>query len=57
MGKAALERLPGVVRVVKGFFKSSEINTAYYDPTKISVTEMENALRTAGTYLSTMNNP
>jgi hypothetical protein len=52
-----LERLPGVVRVNKGFFKSSEINTVYYDPAKITVKEMENALITAGTYLSTRNSP
>jgi hypothetical protein len=51
-----LERLPGVVRVDKGFFKSSEINTVYYDPGKITVNEMENALKTAGTYISTINN-
>jgi len=52
-----LERLPGVVRVEKGFFKSSEIDRVYYDPAKITVNEMENALKKAGTYLSTMNNP
>ena len=57
MGQAALERLPGVVRIDKGFFKSSEINTVYYDPAKIAVTEMEDALKKAGTYLNTMNNP
>ena len=57
MGKAALERLPGVVRVDKGFFKSSEINTVYYDPAKITVKDMENALIKARTYLSTMTSP
>ena len=56
MGKTALERLPGVVRVEIGFFKSSEIDTVYYDPAKITVKEMENALKKADTYISTMGN-
>jgi hypothetical protein len=51
-----LERLPGVVRVETGVFKSSEIDAVYYDPAKITVKEMENALKTAGTYISTINN-
>jgi len=51
-----LERLPGVVRVETGYFKSSEIDTVYYDPAKITLKEMENALKKAGTYISTMGN-
>ena len=51
-----MERLPGVVRVEKGFFQTSEINTVYFDPAKITVNEMENALKKAGTYKSTMGN-
>jgi len=51
-----LERLPGVARVEKGFFKSSEIDTVSYDPAKITVEEMENTLKKAGTYISTMGN-
>ena len=46
-----------MVSVEKGFFKSSEINTVYYDPAKITVKEIENALKKAGTYISTVNNP
>jgi hypothetical protein len=52
-----LERLPGVEKVEKGFFETSERNTVYYDPAKIIVNEMENALRKASTYLSTMGKP
>jgi hypothetical protein len=51
-----LERLPGVVRVDKGFLKSAEINTVYYDPAKITVPGMEEALKKADTYISTMGN-
>ncbi len=39
MGQAALERLAGVIRVEKGFFKSREINTVDYDPATISVVD------------------
>ncbi len=43
--------------VDKWFFKSTEMNTVYYDQAKITVNEMEKALKKAGTYISTMNNP
>ncbi len=45
------------MRVDKGFFKSSEMNTVYYDQAKVTVKDMEKALKIAGTYISTMNNP
>ena len=51
-----MERLPGVARVEIGFVKSAEIDTVYYDPAKITVKDMENVLKKAGTYISTMNN-
>jgi len=50
--RQALERLPGVVRVEKGFFQSGEINTVDYDPAGINVTDLENALKKSGTYLN-----
>jgi len=40
--------------VEKGFRNSKEINTVYYDPSVITIEEMEAALRKAGTYLGTV---
>jgi copper chaperone CopZ len=54
VGKEALERLPGVTRVEKGFSGSREINTVFYDPSKVTVEEMEKALKQAKTYRETV---
>ena len=54
MGKAALEGLNGVIRVEKGFRGFKEINTVFYDPTLITITEMEEALKKSGTYRETV---
>lgn len=54
MGKSALERLKGVKRVEKGFQNFMEINTVYYDPSKITVKEMEKTLEKARTYRKTI---
>jgi copper chaperone CopZ len=56
VGKTALERLPGIVRGEAGFVKSSEVDTVYYDPAKITLKDMEDALKKAGTYISTRGN-
>ncbi len=53
VGKEALEGLKGVKKVEKGFRNSKEINTVYYDPSLITIEEMEMALKKAGTYLGT----
>ena len=45
VGQSALEGLPGVKKVTKGFKGFHEINTVYYDPQ-----EMAAALKAAGTY-------
>ena len=50
VGKSALEGLQGVTGVDKGFRFHKEINTVYYETDKISVEEMEAALKAAGTY-------
>ena len=50
VGKSALEGLQGVTSVDKGFRFHKEINTVYYETDKISVEEMEAALKAAGTY-------
>jgi hypothetical protein len=40
-----------VKRVEKGFRYFKEINTVYYDPSVITIEEMESALKKAGTYV------
>ncbi|MGC2432275.1 MAG: hypothetical protein WA433_00725 [Desulfobaccales bacterium] len=51
-----MERLPGVVKVVTGFVQSTEIDTVYYDPAMITPKAMEDALKKADTYISTIGN-
>ena len=53
VGKAALEGLPGVHKVTRGFLHFKEINTVTYDPTLTSPAAMTAALKAAGTYLGT----
>jgi len=53
VGKAALDGLPGVKRIEKGFQSSKEINTVYYDPSLLTVAEMEQILKKSGTYIGT----
>ena len=53
-GKTALETMPGVKRVDRGFRHFREINTVYYDPAVITVLDMEMALKKAGTYSETV---
>ena len=50
VGKAALEGLEGVIKVDKGFKDLKETNSVFYDPTLISVKDMESALKNAKTY-------
>jgi len=53
VGKAALEGLPGVETVTRGFQGFREINTVTFDPATISVREMVDELTRAGTYRGT----
>jgi hypothetical protein len=53
VGQAALDGLPGVKKIEKGFQKFKEINTVYYDPSLITIAEMEQILKKAGTYIGT----
>jgi len=57
VGKSALEGLKGVNKVEKGFRSFREINTVYYDPSVITIEEMERALKRAGTYEDTVREP
>ena len=54
VGEAALEGLEGIKRVDKGFHNFKEINTVYYDASIITIEEMADALRKAGTYQGTV---
>ena len=54
MGQAALDGLPGVKKIEKGFHNFKEINTVYYDSALLTVGEMEQALKKAGTYIGTV---
>ena len=53
VGETALEGLEGIKRIEKGFHNSKEINTVYYEASKITIEDMEDALRKAGTYQGT----
>jgi len=53
VGKAALDGLPGVKKIERGFHNFKEINTVYYDPSLITVAEMEQILKKSGTYIGT----
>lgn len=44
----------GVTRITRGWRGLMETNTVTYDKSKISIEEMERALRRAGTYLETV---
>ncbi len=50
MGKAALEGLPGVLQVKKGWRGGREINTVEYDPKRLTPQRMIKALKEADTY-------
>jgi len=54
VGKDALKDLDGVESVDRGFKGFKEINTVHYDPSVITVEEMEKALKDAGTYSGTV---
>jgi hypothetical protein len=54
VGKAALEGLPGVIQVDRGWHGLRESNTVWYDPDKITINRMEGALKDANTYRGTV---
>jgi hypothetical protein len=49
-----LEGLEGIKRIDRGFQNSKEINTVYYDASKITIKAMEDALGKAETHLGTV---
>lgn len=50
MGESALSGLKGIKRIEKGFKNFKEINRVTYDATMISIEEMVQALKQAGTF-------
>jgi hypothetical protein len=54
VGQAALEGQQGIKQVTSGWKGSMEINTVDYDPSVISIKEMEKALKESGTYKKTI---
>jgi len=56
VGQAALEGRQGIKQVTSGWKGSMEINTVDYDPSMISIKEMEKALKESGTYKKTIKN-
>jgi len=54
VGEAALEGREEIKKIDKGFQNLKEINTVYYDASAITIEEMEEALKKAGTYLGTV---
>jgi len=54
-GKTALQGLKGITRIETGFHYLHETDTVYFDPTMITVEEMEAALKKAGTFVETLH--
>jgi len=50
-----LDGLDGVKNVESGWRGFREINTVDYDPSRITIKEMEAALKASGTYCGTAN--
>ena len=54
VGEHALRGQPGVISVEPGWRDFREVDRVVYDPEKISVEQMEQLLRQADTYVSTV---
>jgi peptide methionine sulfoxide reductase MsrA len=54
VGAAALEGSPGVLQVTKGWRGFREINEVTYDPQQITMEQLEQKLKQAGTYVKTV---
>jgi hypothetical protein len=57
VGAAALDGRPGVISVEKGWRGFHEVNRVVYDPKKVTVEQMKEWLRQAGTYIRTLQYP
>jgi hypothetical protein len=54
VGASALEGQKGIISVKKGWKGLNEVNWVVYDPQQITVTDMEQRLKQAGTYIKTV---
>jgi hypothetical protein len=54
VGQGVLEGLDGVKQVSRGWRGFMETNTVIYDKSRITIEEMEKALKKAGTYRKTL---
>jgi hypothetical protein len=54
VGASALDGKPGVVSVERGWSGAREVDRVVYDPKQISLGQLENWLKAAGTYVSTL---
>ncbi|MDA8140840.1 MAG: hypothetical protein M0036_19500 [Desulfobacteraceae bacterium] len=44
---------PGIISITKGWLRFSEVNRVVYDPSLVTVEQMEVWLKQAGTYIRT----
>ena len=51
---AALDGQPGVMHVTKGWRGFQEVNRVVYDPQQITLEQMQQKLKQAGTYRKTV---
>jgi hypothetical protein len=54
VGMSALEGQPGVMHVTKGWRGFKEVNRVVYDPQQITLEQMQQKLKQAGTYRKTV---
>jgi hypothetical protein len=55
VGVHALEGKPGVVSVEPGWSGSREVDRVVYNPEEVSITQLEDWLKDANTYLGTLD--
>ena len=55
VGAHALEGKPGVVSVERGWSGSREVDRVVYNPEEVSITELEDWLKGANTYVDTLD--
>ena len=54
IGKTALDRLKGVIKVEKGFKRLKDINRVFYDPALVDNEQMAESLKKEKTYIGTV---
>jgi hypothetical protein len=54
VGASALDGKPGVVSVERGWSGAREVDRVVYDPKQVSLGQLENWLKAADTYVSTL---